>query len=92
MLSGGFDFSRPLCALGNLYVLILIARAILSWFPIGPDSALLPIVRFLHAVTEPVLAPLRRVIPPLGMFDMSFLVALIGIEIFTSAVLCRVKL
>ena len=90
MFSGGFDFSRPLCALGNLYVLILIARAILSWFPIGPDSALVPIVRFLHAVTEPVLAPLRRVIPPLGMFDMSFLVALIGIEVFTSAVLCRV--
>jgi YggT family protein len=92
VFSGGFDLSHPLCALGNLYVLVLIARAILSWFPIGPESGFAPIVRFLYAVTEPVLAPLRRVIPPLGIFDMSFLVALIGIEIFTSAVLCRVKL
>ena len=86
----GFNFSRPLCALGNLYVLILIARAILSWFPLHPDSALIPIVRFLHTVTEPLLAPLRRIIPPAGMFDLSFLVAFIVVEIVTSQVLCRI--
>jgi YggT family protein len=86
----GFNFSRPLCALGNLYVLILIARAILSWFPLRPDSALIPIVRFLHTVTEPLLAPFRRIIPPAGMFDLSFLVAFIVVEIVTSQVLCRI--
>jgi YggT family protein len=86
----GFNFSKPLCALGNLYVLILIARAILSWFPLRPDSALIPIVRFLHTVTEPLLAPFRRIIPPAGMFDLSFLVAFIVVEIVTSQVLCRI--
>ena len=84
-----FNAGHPLCALGNLYVLILIARAILSWFPISSDSPLIPIIRFLHAVTEPVLAPFRRIIPPAGMFDLSFLVAFIVVEVLTSAILCR---
>ena len=90
VVSNSFNLSDPLCALGNLYVLILIARAILSWFPIGPDSGFAPIVRFLYAVTEPILAPLRRVIPPLGMFDMSFLVALLGIEFLVVPILCSI--
>jgi YggT family protein len=90
MVSNSFNLRDPLCALGNLYVLILIARAIFSWFPIRPDSGFAPVVRFLHAVTEPVLAPLRRVIPPLGMFDMSFLVALLGIEFLVVPLLCSI--
>lgn len=76
-----------LCNLISVYLLVLIARAIFSWFPIGPDSALLPIFRALVMVTEPVLAPLRRVIPPLGMFDMSYLVLLIGLEVIHGSVL-----
>ena len=86
----GLNFTHPLCALGQLYVIILIARAILSWFPVSSDSALVPIIRFLHLVTEPVLAPFRRVIPPAGMFDLSFLVAFIVVEVVTSQVLCRI--
>jgi YggT family protein len=86
----GLNFSHPLCALGQIYVFLLIGRAILSWFPIRSDSGLVPIVRFLHAVTEPVLAPFRRVIPPAGMFDLSFLIAFIVVEIVTSQVLCRI--
>jgi YggT family protein len=84
-----FNFGNPLCAIGQLYVIVLIARAIFSWFPISPGSALVPIVRFLHAVTEPILAPLRRVIPPLGMFDISFLVALLLLELLIVPLLCR---
>ena len=83
-----FNFGNPLCAIGQIYVIILIARAIFSWFPIRSDSALVPIVRFLHAVTEPVLAPLRRVIPAMGMFDISFLVAFLIIQIVVVPVLC----
>jgi YggT family protein len=84
------NLSHPLCAFGQLYILILFARAIFSWFPISPDSPLVPVVRFLHAVTEPVLAPLRRVIPPLGMFDMSFLVAFLLIEFLIVPLLCSI--
>jgi YggT family protein len=88
--AASLHFGHPLCALGQLYVLLLFARAILSWFPISSDSALTPVVRFLHTVTEPVLAPLRRVIPPLGMFDMSFLVALLLLQFLIVPLLCQI--
>ena len=84
------NFGHPLCLIGQLYVLVLVARAIFSWFPISSDSALLPVVRFLHAVTEPVLLPLRRVIPPAGMFDLSFLVAFLIMQIVIVPILCTI--
>lgn len=80
----------PLCLLGNIYVLILVARAVMSWFPMRSDSPFVPVARFLNAVTEPVLAPFRRVIPPAGMFDLSFLVVVILAELVTSLILCRI--
>ncbi len=76
-----------LCNLISVYLLVLLARAILSFFPIGPDSALFGIQRALIMLTEPLLTPLRRIIPPLGMFDMSFLVLFIAIEIIHTSVL-----
>ena len=69
----------------QLYVLALIARAVLSWFPVRPDSGLVPIIRALDSIINPLLMPLRRVIPPLGMFDMSFLVLIIIVEVVASA-------
>ena len=73
-----------LCALLQIYFLVLIGRIILSWFPVQPGTA---IASILFELTEPILAPLRRVIPPLGMFDLSPLVAFIGIQIIQGAVL-----
>jgi YggT family protein len=84
----GLNFSTPLCSLVHLYVLVLFARAILSWFPIRSDSPLVPVVRVLHAVTEPLLGPLRRVIPPAGMFDLSFLVLILVWQIVVVNVVC----
>ncbi|MDQ6615932.1 MAG: YggT family protein [Actinomycetota bacterium] len=85
-----FTFSsHPLCLLGNIYVLILIARAIMSWFPLRSDSPFIPVARFLNAVTEPVLAPFRRLIPAAGMFDLSFLVVVLLFEIIIVPLLCR---
>jgi YggT family protein len=84
------NFGKPLCAIGQIYVLILVARAIFSWFPISPGSPFVPVVRFLHTVTEPVLAPLRRIIPPVGMFDLSFLVALLLFELVIVRLLCLI--
>ena len=46
----------------------IFARAIVSWFPIDRNG---PIVQFLNAVTDPVLEPLRKVIPPIGMIDIT---------------------
>jgi YggT family protein len=75
------------CNLISVYVLVLLARAILSWFPIGPESALAGVFRVLLMLTEPLLGPIRRVVPPLGMFDMSLLVLLIGLEVIHGTVL-----
>lgn len=80
--------SNLLCDLGQLYVFILIARAILSWFPLRSDSPFVPVARFLNAVTEPILAPVRRLIPAAGMFDLSFLIVVIVLEIIIVPILC----
>ena len=56
----------------------LIGRALLSWFdPRGEWT----ISRLLADLTEPIMAPLRRVIPPIGMIDISFIVAIILIQV-----------
>lgn len=68
----------------NLYVLVIFARSILSFFPIRYDSPLAPVVRFLHQITEPVLAPIRRMLPPMGGLDLSPLVVIIGLQILAS--------
>lgn len=65
----------------TLFVFAIFARSILSFFPIRYDSPLAPVVRILHQVTEPVLAPVRRVLPPMGGLDLSPLVVIIGLQI-----------
>ena len=65
----------------DLVVIVFVARAILSWFPIGYDSPIRPIVDGLYRITEPVLAPIRRVLPPMGGLDLSILVVIFGIRL-----------
>lgn len=84
-----FHGGNFLYILGQLYVLVLVARALLSWFPQNPDSPLNPVRRVVFVITEPVLAPFRRLIPPVGMLDLSFLVAFIVVEVIVQYVLAR---
>ena len=67
------------------YVFVLIARALLSWFPARPGTPLGSVVRVLDTVTEPVLRPVRRVLPPLragGMgIDLSIIVVILVAQI-----------
>ncbi len=79
---------NPLCILVQLYVVVLFARAILSWFPLRSDSPFVPVARFLNTITEPVLAPFRRIIPPMGMFDVSFIIVLLLFEIILRPLIC----
>ncbi len=57
----------------TLYSFAFIARALLSWFRI---SYYHPVARFLVQITEPVLVPLRRFVPPVGGLDFTPMVAL----------------
>ncbi|OAG26880.1 YggT family protein [Thermodesulfatator autotrophicus] len=58
----------------NIYMWIIIIRALLSW--VNPDPYN-PIVRFLYGITEPVLSRIRRFVPPMGGIDLSPLVAIL---------------
>lgn len=78
-----------ICAILSIFQLVLLARAITSFFPVTPGTSFAQIVDVLYKVTEPVLAPMRRIIPPLGMFDLSFLVVLIGLQVVTGLIGCR---
>jgi YggT family protein len=75
-----------LCALFTVFIVILAARAVLSWFPVRPGTAMAQINGILFDLTEWALRPLRRVIPPAGMFDLSFLVLFFIIIILRTAV------
>jgi len=58
----------------NLLTFALIGRALLSWFDPGMRW---PISQLLVTVTEPLVAPIRRVVPSVGMIDLSFMVTLL---------------
>ena len=72
----------------RLLAFAILARALLSWFPIDPRGPFGDAVRALHSITNPVLEPLRRIIPPIGMFDISAMVA-IFLLFFISSELMR---
>ncbi|MGH2459208.1 MAG: YggT family protein [Chloroflexota bacterium] len=67
----------------NILIFAILIDALISWFPIAPDS---PIVRLLDDITEPILAPLRRVVPRLGMFDITPIVAMFLLEILDNII------
>jgi YggT family protein len=62
----------------QLYSYVLLARALVSWIPnLDPYH---PAVQFLYSITEPVLEPIRKLVPPLGgMIDISMIIAFFGI-------------
>ena len=59
---------------------VLIVRAIASWV-VAAGGGYNPMLRLLDELTEPLLAPLRRLIPPTGGFDWSVLIALVAIQL-----------
>jgi YggT family protein len=65
-----------------MYSLMIFARIILSW-GVSPHNRLL---HFLIRTTEPVLGPFRRIIPPLGMIDISPIVVLFLLDLLQRAV------
>jgi YggT family protein len=64
--------------LAQLYVFVMIGRVICSWVNADPYN---PIVRFVIVATEPVLAGIRRVIPPIAGLDFAPLIAILVLQI-----------
>lgn len=79
------------CTLLGWYLLVIFIRIILSWIPIAPGGAMEGVASFFYAITEPVMAPVRGLLPPVqlgGMaLDLSPLIVLFGINILR-AIIC----
>ena len=71
-----------LSSLMSFFIFLFIAKAVLSWVSPDPYN---PIVQFINNCTEPVLRYVRRYIPPLGMFDISIIIAIL-ILVFAQSV------
>lgn len=67
----------------SLYSLFIFIRIVISW---GQVSYANPLMRFLVRMTDPILVPLRQMIPPLGGFDISPIFAFIIIRLFQVAI------
>ena len=67
----------------EIYSVIMLIRVLSSWFQVDPYS---PVMRLLYQVTEPVLAPIRRILPQTGGMDFSPMVALILLQVLESIV------
>lgn len=63
---------------GQALTFLLIASALMSWFRPDPSH---PVVRLLARITEPILSPIRKLLPPMGGMDFTPIVAIVAIQI-----------
>lgn len=79
-----------LCVLLQVYWIVVIARIIMEWIPVSYDHPLARLRGVLRSLTEPLLAPLRALIPPVRMggmgLDLSPIVLLIALSLLTGVV------
>jgi YggT family protein len=67
----------------DLYSLVVLVAVILSWIPVNRRS---PLVGIVDALTEPLLRPIRRVLPPIAGLDWSPMVLLIALQMLKGLV------
>ena len=68
----------------DLYSFVVLGTVLLSWIQLSPSNL---VARFLHTMTEPLLMPIRRVLPDMGGLDFSPLVLLFGLRLLRGVVL-----
>ena len=73
------------CILLTVYWVILLVRILSSWFPVPPSGPIRTGLDLIHAVTEPVLRPIRGLLPPVRMgamaFDLSPIIVFVIIQV-----------
>jgi YggT family protein len=72
----------------TLLSLAILARVLLSWVRVSPYH---PAVDFLYRITEPILAPLHRAIPPVGMVDISPIIAILLLQIIQQVLVAIIR-
>lgn len=71
----------------DLYVLVFVLRLLMQWTRVDTRN---PFVQFILRVTNPLVMPLRRLLPPIGRLDSATLMALLGLQMLGTAVLVQV--
>jgi len=73
------------CYLLQLYILLVVAAIVLSWFRVPGDHPVAKVQRGLRKLMDPLLLPIRKVVPPLrtGTFaiDLSAIILIVGLQI-----------
>lgn len=73
----------------NLLIIAIFIRIILSWFRVAEDNTL---VKILFDITNPILLPFQKIIPPMGMIDFSPIAAFIALEILKELLIFAIRL
>jgi YggT family protein len=81
--SGETALSQVICLTFYFLTLAIIARALLSWFQMDPRS---PLIQALNSITDPILEPIRRIMPRVAMIDLSPLVAILLLQFISRIV------
>ena len=72
----------------NVMTFAILARVLLSWFPMSPGNK---IAVFLYDITEPVLGPIRKIVPPVGMLDLSPFIAIVLLQVLEYIILSGIR-
>jgi YggT family protein len=80
------------CTLLDLYLFAIFAVIVLTWFPLQPGGAMDGVNRFLRGITDPVMLPLRRVIPPIqlggALLDISPIILVLAVQLILKPLIC----
>lgn len=74
------------CQLLGWYYWVILARVLMSWLPVPNSEPFSTIVKVIHAVTDPVMEPIRKVLPTMGGLDFSPIVVIVGLGIVTRGI------
>ena len=81
-----------LCTALQLYIILIFARIVLSWFPVTPDTAMATVAGALITITEPLLGFVRRLVPPVRMggmgLDLSPIIVVFGLQLVVVPLIC----
>jgi len=67
--------------LASFFNILILVRVLLSWVPIGGGETMRTIVGLIYAATEPILSPIRRILPPMSGLDLSPIVAMVLLQV-----------
>jgi len=76
-----FIFAQLLIYLITAFIIVMLIRVVFSWVSPYPTN---PVTRLAFRITEPVLAPIRRLLPPMSGIDLSPIVVMLGAYLLIS--------